>query len=264
MPTPLADLLQALERIAPLDLAEDWDNVGLLVEVPEISEIAHCTLTIDLSEKVLQEAIGSGSQLLVAYHPPIFAPLKRLTRTDAKQRIVVDAIRAGISIYSPHTALDTATEGVNDWLADGFGPSERRGIPEPEPGGHAIGRALSLTEPASLDDCVGKIKEHLGLAHVRVAAAFPHRTGSKVRTVALCAGAGATVIAGEPADLYLTGEMRHHDVLAANERGTSVVLCDHTNTERGYLPTLRSRLAKACPDVAFAIATEDEEPLQVM
>lgn len=267
----LSEVVAALEEIAPLAFAEEWDNVGELVRIPAEggagSGVARVLLTIDLSEPVLDEAIALGCELVVAYHPPIFAKWGRLTPDDTKQRIVLRAIRAGISIYSPHTALDAAPGGVNDWLCEAFGPGEARGIPTPPPGATApaIGRALTLAAPMTLDACVAGVKAHLGLDHVRLAAAPAHADGSRgIATIALCAGAGGGVLAGQEADLYLTGEMRHHDILAAVERGTSVLVCDHTNTERGYLTRLRDRLAAVCAGVEFAVSARDGEPLRVV
>lgn len=263
MAAPLAELVAALERIAPPELAEPWDNVGLVIDVPEATDVRHCTLTIDFSEPVLEEALANGSQAVVAYHPPMFQAVRRLSARVTHERVILRAIRAGLALYSPHTALDAAPDGVNDWLGSAFGDAEVRPIPATDPEATALGREVRLAEPFSIQRCVDVIKRHLGLDHVRVATAPGHETGEPVRSIALCAGAGASVIGGQRTDLYWTGEMRHHDVLAALERGTSVVLCDHTNTERGYLPTLRAKLESACPNVVFAIATTDREPLSV-
>jgi len=117
------DIINTLESIAPLKYAASWDNVGLQVgsaEWPADSIL----LTIDLTMEVLEEAIGAKTNLIVAYHPPIFEPLKAVTDADEKQAVVLEAIRAGIAIYSPHTALDAASGGVNDWLAKGVGEGE--------------------------------------------------------------------------------------------------------------------------------------------
>jgi putative NIF3 family GTP cyclohydrolase 1 type 2 len=80
----------------------------------------------------------------------------------------------------------------------------------------------------------------------------------------VCAGAGGSLFAPLfGPDLFLTGEMRHHDVRAKVEAGASVILCDHTNTERGYLPALARRVGALCPDVVVAISSEDRDPLVV-
>jgi len=109
----------------PPYLAEDWDNVGLLVEpsrhLPE--QVNHVVLTNDLTEEVMEEVEKTVPKagLIVAYHPPIFKSLKTLTTNTAKERIILRAIESKIAVYSPHTAADSVQGGVNDWLAKGLG-----------------------------------------------------------------------------------------------------------------------------------------------
>lgn len=117
----LKTVLTKLEKFAPLSLAEEWDNVGLLVEPTSDFIVTKIFLTNDLTEEVLEEAIASNSNFILSYHPPIFSPLKRLTMKTEKERIIVKAIEKGIAIYSPHTAHDAARGGVNDWLLSAFG-----------------------------------------------------------------------------------------------------------------------------------------------
>jgi putative NIF3 family GTP cyclohydrolase 1 type 2 len=126
----------------------------------------------------------------------------------------------------------------------------------------AAGRKLTLEHPVSLSELVARVKAHLSLSHVRLARPTHDHT---VATVAACAGSGGKVLGGSEADVYLTGEMGHHEVLAATSRGTAVILCEHSNTERGFLHIYRSLVqARAGPDVAIALATVDSDPLVVV
>src|SRR5262245_47892262 len=126
----LARVIEVLEQLAPSASAEDWDNVGLLVGDPR-QQINRGLLTIDYTPQVADEAQQSGCNLIIAYHPPIFAGLKRITADG--QDLIYDAIRRGIAIYSPHTALDVAPGGTNDMLADAIGLAERRPLRLIEP-----------------------------------------------------------------------------------------------------------------------------------
>src|SRR5438874_6948991 len=105
-----------MEQIAPTRFAEAWDNVGLLVGDPQQS-ITGAMLTIDYTPEVACEAVGAKCDAIIAYHPPIFDPLKQITAGSP----IFDAIRRGVAIYSPHTALDVADGGTNDVLADVVG-----------------------------------------------------------------------------------------------------------------------------------------------
>ena len=367
MPAPLDAIVKAIEAIAPLRFAEPWDNVGLIVAPARPRRVDRALLCIDMTAEVVAEAARKHARLVVAYHPPLFHAVKRLDGEQPAAR----ALAHGIAVYSPHTALDAAPGGVNDWLADGLGRGERAAIdlraeqsdaeqcklvvftphdaadrlraalaeagagqiggyaqcsynlagfgtfrggrtthpavgrrgrlehadelriemvcprralpaiaraiaahhPYEEPAWDLYtlqpkptdrigqGRRVTLSEPVTLAMLVARIKRQLGLKHVRVADAAGRR---HVRTIALCAGAGGSVLTGQEADVYWTGEMRHHDVLAARQRGTSVVLCDHTNTERPYLKVLRTRLREMLGDaVAFDLSTRDREPLAI-
>ena len=113
----VGDVTGVLDEIAPPALAQSWDNVGLLVgdrDAPCRSMLC----CIDLTPSVLDEAIASRCDLILAYHPPLFQPITRLLADSAgTDAIVHRAIAAGIAIYSPHTALDAAAGGANDVLA---------------------------------------------------------------------------------------------------------------------------------------------------
>lgn len=124
----LSDLVEAMEQIAPTRFAEDWDNVGLLVGDPQ-REIRRVLLTIDYTRAVADEGREMGCEAVVAYHPPIFQPVKRVLAGG----VVFDAITRGVAIYSPHTALDVADGGTNDLLADVLGLEDRSPLRRIEP-----------------------------------------------------------------------------------------------------------------------------------
>ncbi len=367
----LDKLLNVLRRLAAERLAEDWDNVGLLLGDPAWP-VRRAMLCIDLTEPVLEEAVAAKVNLIVAYHPPIFGPLKSVTTGDATQRIVLDAARRRIGLYSPHTALDAAEGGINDWLCDGLGAGTRRPIrptsaaatvklvtfvppgdadrlrralaaagagqigdysdcsfsvegqgtfiggagtkpavgergrlehvpewriemvcpaarvsqvvaalrrahpyeepafdlyplqPPPDAADDATGqgRVVTLEKPIRLQTLVRRVKAHLGVGHLNVAAA----NGSmQIQRIGLCAGAGGALLdeAG-PIEAFVTGEMRHHDVVAAVSRGVSVVLAGHTQTERPYLKVYRRRIIKAAgKQVDWLISKADRAPLRL-
>lgn len=117
----LKEVLEVLEQLAPLSLAESWDNVGLLVEPSKPRPIKSILLTNDLTDAVMEEAQTMGCDLIISYHPPLFRPIKRLVQRDWKQRLAVRAVESGMAIFSPHTSWDSVKGGVNDWLVGGLG-----------------------------------------------------------------------------------------------------------------------------------------------
>lgn len=232
----LQNIIADLEKFASLKYAEPWDNVGLLIEPNTSKNIEIIFLTNDLTEPVLKEALNKNSDLIISYHPPIFAPLKRITQKTWKERIVSICLENKIALYSPHTAWDVANNGVNDWLASSL-PYEEicpiQPIPDLIAGG--IGRKIKLHNGITLSDAIKKIKQKIGIANIHVAIGNEKNLNSVIQTVAICAGSGVSVLKNVDADLYLTGEMSHHDVLNATQNNISVILCNHSNSERGYL-----------------------------
>ena len=378
--TTVQTLVTAMERIAPLKYAESWDRVGLLVGDPAAGLDGPVLVTIDLTERVLDEALAMKAGAVVAYHPLIWEPLKRISNETAPQRVLLRAIRAGMAIYSPHTALDAVQGGITDWLCEGLSGSERAGhvvgdcraltahagleatqevkivtfVPRNKaetlrdalasagaglignyslcafmtegtgtflgnaasrpavgdqlaierveetrlemvcskaalalaietlvrfhpyekpavdviplaavPDRHAgAGRRLQLDHPVSIGELAVRLKAYLGLQSVQVAA--PGSLDATVSRVGVCPGAGSSLVAAahrERAELFVTGEMSHHDVLAANAAGMAVVLAGHTNTERGYMPRLAAKLGAELTGTAVRISTADRDPL---
>ncbi|VGO13787.1 GTP cyclohydrolase 1 type 2 [Pontiella desulfatans] len=257
----LSTITQTLNEIAPLNLAEEWDNVGLLINPLKPRNVKKVLLTIDLTEAVADEAIAGKTDLIVAYHPILFRPANRLNAENAYDRTVMKLIQKNMAVYSPHTALDAVIGGVNDWLADGVGDGEVS-VLQPIPGSDAgQGRLVELRKAVKVKTLAGRIKQHLGLKSLRIAAPAE---GASISTIALCAGAGTDAFKGIQADCYLTGEMSHHNVLTATLGGSHVILCEHTNTERGYLPSFAKILRKALgAGVEIVISSKDADPIQM-
>ncbi|MDF7822475.1 Nif3-like dinuclear metal center hexameric protein [Pontiellaceae bacterium B12227] len=257
----LETVIQTLESIAPLHLAEDWDNVGLLINPLKPKNIKRVLLTIDLTEAVADEAIAGKFDLIMAYHPILFRPANRFNASNAYDRTVMKLIQKNIAVYSPHTALDAVIGGVNDWLADAVGEGEVSVLQPLENSDAGQGRLVELKKPVKFKTLAGRIKKYLDLKNVRVASPAKDQP---IQTVALCAGAGTSAFEGVEADCYLTGEMSHHNVLASTLSGSHVILCEHTNTERGYLPSFGKILAKALGSgVEIVVSSVDADPIQI-
>ena len=124
------DIGAVIEKIAPLGLAQSWDNVGLLIGDPD-KPIKNILLTIDITQAVVEEAKALKTDLILSYHPVIWDGLKRI-RTDDKSKTVYELIRSGIAVFCVHTALDAVGGGVNDGLV------EILGIEDPKPLGDCV------------------------------------------------------------------------------------------------------------------------------
>lgn len=255
----LADVMRAMHRIAPLQLADtSFDNVGLLLQAPasttsQSSEQQSVMLAIDLTTDVCNEILSSSANVKVAlvYHPIIFRGLKSFTLADPQQTSLLRLAAAGVSVYCPHTSLDATPGGINDWL--GKVVTSRSAFPElksaesvndfrsnpypalsmsknPPKGYEAagLGRLVQIDPPQPFEEIVRRVKQNLNLDHVQGCKA----SDKPISTVAVCAGSGSSVFSGVKADLYLTGELSHHEILAYQAAGASVIVTNHTNTER--------------------------------
>ncbi|KAF4611559.1 hypothetical protein D9613_004398 [Agrocybe pediades] len=300
----LKSVCKAMERIAPLRLAEKWDNVGLLLESPvQRQGPKNILLTIDLTSSVLAESLAKETSVIVSYHPTIFKGLQSLTLSNPLQASLLQCAAHGISVYSPHTALDSVWGGINDWLAEGLMKGKDDGqiralvgeklCPTTGKSEGAEGRLVTLQQPIAIDVLEKRIKSHLKLSQIQVG--YPDRVDSRtapIRSIAICAGSGGSMLLGQDADVYLTGEMSHvkltfvtfhplqHEVLAAVAAGKHVILCGHTNTERGYLPILAAKLreelkmndassssssssqGQALGEVNVLVSEKDQHPLE--
>lgn len=367
----LSELLNVLEDVAPTRHAEPWDNVGLLAGDPN-QEVSRALLTIDYTPEVAEEARQQRCDCVIAYHPPIFEAVKRLTGGS----LVFDAIRRGVAIYSPHTALDVADGGTNDMLADvlGLGPAPdgrqplrltqsksaadcklvtfvpeeavervaaalfeagagrignytccsfrspgtgtfygeegsthpavgqagrlesaqelrletilpmekvtgavqalRKEHPYEEPAfdlvqlaappeGKGQGRIGELASAVDRAEIVGRVKHGLGVKHLLVAGPA---TGP-ARRLACCAGACGDLLGdalAQKADVYLTGELRHHDALRAAGRGMTVLCALHSNSERKVLERYAGRISQRLPTLQLSLSTRDRDPFMIM
>lgn len=288
MSLPLPAVLAHLDSLAPLHHAASWDNVGLLVDprqrqqcggAKQDYEVEQVLLTIDATPEVFAELAGLSNALLVAYHPPLFRPVKRVSSEDSE--LLLLAVQSGVPIYSPHTALDCVPGGLNDWLAEGIGKGavsavvpQRLAAEDSQPSRLAgEGRRIELSEPVPLQVLVDRIKVHLGVNSLRLASSLRHRRvnevpgeGELIRSVVVAGGSGSSIFTHGPrADLYVTGECGHHEVLACLRRGSSLLLTEHSTSERGYLAVYRERLLQLVgQNLSIQLAEADVEPLVVV
>jgi len=221
--------------------------------------VTRVLLTIDLTRAVADEAISSGCELCVAYHPVLFEPIKRVRHDSVLHR----AIHGGLAVYSPHTALDVAPGGTNDMLADALGLGERAPLKLTVPAeGRGVGRVGTLTAPMARAALIERVKRELSLGAVLVAGP---RDGEVAR-VAVCAGAGRGLldeVIRQGVGLYLTGELPHHDALRAAAAGVTVVCALHSNSERAALGRLKAKLEAGAPGLSVRISEADRDPFTI-
>ncbi|GAB0092384.1 NIF3-like protein 1 [Sergentomyia squamirostris] len=264
----LSEVLEKLQNFAPEKLAESWDNVGLLIEPATPNPISGILMTNDLTEKVLQEAVDVQADLIISYHPPIFESFKRITQDTWKGRIMSKCLEKGIAVYSPHTAWDSVRGGINDWLGAFLIDHYSMGkpiVPNKDLEDCGAGRIYQNLpgKGLTLEEIISGLKKHISHPDKHIPVALAHPLNHKVTSVALCAGSGSSLLRGLKVEVFITGEMSHHALLDANHSGTSVILTNHSNSERNFLPTVKKILEESFAGVLVTISTSDRDPLSL-
>jgi len=262
--TTIQDVCKFLETFAPLALAEAWDNVGLLVgdDTGSVERIMTClTVTPDSAK----EAIEKGAELVVSHHPLPFRPLKTLTNEDTAGRLLWSLASNQISIYSPHTAFDSTTKGINQSLAEGLQLQEIRPLIESAELGPKLGTGRWGQVPGdhNLQQLAARIKDFLGLDEVRVCGDL----SMDVTNVAVaCGSAGQFLPDARRADcdVLLTGEATFHTCLEAEATRVGLVLVGHYASERFAIERLADVLNAEFDQVDSWASTRESDPLQTV
>jgi dinuclear metal center YbgI/SA1388 family protein len=222
--------------------AAAWDSVGLQVGDPD-DIVANAMISLDVTPAVLDEAEQRSVDLVIAHHPLLFRPLSRLTPDTAAGALALRAARRGIAVLAVHTNFDAAVPGTTEPVVEALGLVDVMPLePLDQDPSLGLGRIGDLPQATAVRDLADRLTAALPAPHLRVAGPLD-RT---VERVAACGGAGdslldAARIAG--AELYVTGDLRHHVVLDALTMGLSVIDAGHHATEAAALPALHDRLA---------------------
>lgn len=255
----LGEIIAFLDHFAPPRLAESWDNVGLLVgdSGTAVDRVMTC-LTITPASAA--EAVRRGARLIVSHHPLPFIALKRITDETTAGRLLLQLIRAGVAVASPHTAFDSAARGINQALAEGLGLTEIAPlIPHPE--GEGTGRFGVLPQPLTLESVARAAMGFLKISSVQIVGppTLP------VHRLAIGCGAAGELLASaikQQCEAMLLGETRFHTCLEAEAQGTGLALAGHFATERFAVERLAGVLAEQFPSLEVWPSAAEQDPLR--
>lgn len=224
------------------ETAASWDSVGLQVGDPD-DRVATAMTSLDVTAGVLAEARDRSVDLIISHHPLLFRPLERLTPATAAGGLALDAARSGIALIAVHTNFDAAVPGTTEPVVDLLGLGDVVPLePLTERPELGLGRIGMLPHPTSLHAVADALAAGLPAPHLRVAGELDRR----VTRVAACGGAGDSLLGAAHAagaEVYVTGDLRHHPVLDALQLGMAVIDAGHHATEQAALPSMHDRLA---------------------
>ena len=253
-------MLSALEQFAPLPLQESWDNAGLQVGLTE-AEVSGALLCLDVNERIVDEAIAKGCNLIVSHHPLLFRGLKQISGANDVQRTVIKAIKHDIVVVSMHTNMDNAMNGVNWKIAEHLGLKETaflasKNVEDIECGSGVIGQ---LPEAMAADDFILLVKKLFDVD----CAMCNEVLRRPISKVAICGGAGDFLLddaVSQGADAFITGEMHYHQYFGYEQR-IQICVIGHYQSEQFTSEIFRDIIQRECPGVRTEMAETCTNPI---
>jgi len=248
--TTVRNILALVRHLAPPELAESWDNNGLLCGRMD-APVTRVLVALDPSFSAAQEAADWGAELLLTHHPLIFRPIASVSDETATGKTLLYLIEHGVAAVNAHTCLDRAPGGVNDTLAQMLGLTELCG--------DDLWRG-GCTETQSLPDFAAHVRESLGAAGVRIADA-----GRPVHRVAVCGGAGMDylqAVAAAGYDTFVTGDVKYNGFRDAVDLGVNLIDAGHFATENPVCAVLAKAVAEAFPAVEVRVSERHGDIVQ--
>lgn len=264
---PLDAVCQHLAQLAPLQLAESWDNVGLLVgdRSRSVSRVMTC---LTITPAVVDEAVRRQVDLVVTHHPLPFKPLAKITSDTVTGRMLLGLIAGGVAVYSAHTAFDSAAGGINATWAEELGLRDVAPLmvavaaEDPSIGSGRYGR---LSEPVSVAALAAAAAAIAGVEQCRIVG-----ERSAVNKVAIACGSGGSFLGAAAArgcEALVTGEATFHTCLEAEALGIALILVGHFGSERFAMERLAGLLAERLRRGGAALEVfasgADVDPLRV-
>lgn len=260
--TTVSDIASAIEEFAPKRLQEPYDNAGLQVGDPAM-EVSAALLCLDVTEDILKEALDRHCNLIVSHHPLLFNGLKEVIGKTATERIVIKAIRENVAIYSAHTNLDSAWEGVSHEIAHIMNLRNLK-VLEPNEADPSTGLGvIGDVEPTPKLEFLRKLKNSFKVKCLRYSSQSPQLV---VRKVAICGGSGASLIKkaiSSNADIIITGDVKYHDFTSY---GLDIIIADigHYESELCTKKIFSRIIREKFPDFVTYFAESETNPIKNM
>lgn len=222
----LTKFIQKFENRFPKILAENWDNVGLILGYKD-KNIKKILVCLDITENVVDKAVFEKVDLIVSHHPLIFSGQKTILGDNFLGKKILKLIENNISVYGAHTNVDSADGGLNDYVLEKMNFNGEKLDFELKPL-----RYFELDEYTNIEDIIYRIKENLKIENVRLARSYRK---NKIKKIAITTGAGDSFISEvieNKVDLFITGDLKHHIALDSIESGIYLLDIDHYGSEK--------------------------------
>lgn len=257
-------IIEYLEILAPLDLQEKWDNVGLLVG-DETREIKKIMLALDVTKEVVAESIEKKVDLIISHHPIIFKELKNVTSTTDTGSKIINLIKNNIAVYCMHTNLDSCIGGTNDKLFNLL-ELESREVLIKKDENTGLGRVGIIKNNVTLEQYIKFVKNKLGLKNL-ICAVDDEGLNKKVRKVGICTGGvdESFIIAGKEkgCDVFVTGDLKYHIGQLAKELGIAIIDGTHYHTENIIKEEIKKYLERKTSDIKIIESKVNGQSIEI-
>ncbi len=259
------EVIEKCRELAPESLACDWDNPGFQAGRSD-KEVRRILLAVDVTDEVIDEAVRKKAGMIITHHPLIFHGIRKVSDRDFVGKRILRMIQADISYYAMHTNFDAAPGCMGDAAAERLSLT---GCAILDPMGtmadgrpYGIGAYGKLPREMTLRETAEFVKERFGIPQVQVFGDLS--SDRKMRTAAICPGSGGSDIANavrSGAEVYVTGDISHHQGLDALEQGLSVIDAGHYGIEHIFMPVMKAYLEKVLPGEVEISAMPEHFPM---
>jgi dinuclear metal center YbgI/SA1388 family protein len=252
------DIMEEIEKLAPCELALDYDNVGLLVGSKD-KRVVKVSLGLELTDGLLDEAVANHIDMIIVHHPLIFKPIRSIRKEDPTGRKLITLIQHDIALYVAHTNLDISYGGLNDLVMEKLDI-----VSDAIDCEHLPNIRTGQVKDTSLLELVKSTKEKLGLDYIH----YCGLDNKPIKRVGLCTGSGMSyyhdaVSAG--VDVYITGDMKYHDATHAIDTGIPIIDATHFGTEIMvsdlFFKTLNTKFGN---DLEIGLHTSYTNPIRIL
>jgi dinuclear metal center YbgI/SA1388 family protein len=255
------DIGNVLDAWAPPDLAESYDNVGLLVGLPQ-QELTGILINLDMTEAVVEEAVRSGCNMIIAHHPIWFSGRKRLNGEDYVSRTIMKAVKEDVALYAVHTNLDNIRTGVNHRIASKLGLLDTSFLLEKSNGSSQMagsGMIGRLPRPLAKKAFLQQVREAFDCGGIR----YADTAKESVQLVAICGGAGSFLTSAaisKGADAMITADITYHKFFDSENQ---LLLLDigHYESEQFTSELIRDFLTEKFPNFAIRLSEVRTNPV---
>lgn len=257
------ELIERIEQDIPLEAAEGWDNPGLQVGRRDM-EVGKVYLALDATDQVLEHAIAWGADLLITHHPLLMEGIRKVNSDDFHGRKILRMAENHLAHYAMHTNYDVCRMG--QVCAGRLGLTETQPLEvtgrDKQENDVGIGSVGLLPREMTAGECCQMVKQTFGLETVRLFG----DPGRRVRRAALCPGSGKSLISQvfeKQAEIYITGDMGHHDGIDAVDQGLVVIDAGHYGMEQVFIGEMETYLRKTFPGLLLK-REEGADPFRVL